>query len=127
MKVNEYWSALRAALIGMAVGWMVLLVGAWIALNVADPRGLISAVAYIALALGGAIGGFLSGRSGASLPMLGLTAGSYSGTLLLVSMLGGGADRLWIRGAVYLLMALITILVGWLTPSARPKRKYRYK
>ena len=127
MKSNEYLLALRSALIGLCAGIAVLTVGALIALRMADPTPILPAIAYTALALGGTVGGFVEGRTGGSLPMLGLTAGIYGGGLWIVSLVSGGFSRLWIRGAVYLLMALITVLVGWLTPSARPKRKYRYK
>ncbi len=127
MKQNEYLGALRAALIGIGVGMAVLLLGTLLALRMADPRALLASIAYTALVLGGAVSGFLEGRAGASRPILGLTAGIYSGLLLIISLVMGGFGRLWIKAAVYLLMALITLLVGWLTPSARPKRKYRYK
>ena len=127
MKTNEYLCALRSALIGLGAGIAVLLIGALAAVRMANPAPMLSAIAYTALALGGAVSGFLQGRTGAGLPMLGLAAGIYGGFLFLVSLILGGFSRLWLRGAVYLLMALIAVLVGWLTPSPRPKRKYRYK
>lgn len=127
MKRNEYVSALCAALAGMGAGGSVLLLGAMIALRMANPQGLLTVIAYGALVVGGGVCGFWQGRSGASLSMLALAAGSYGGILLAVSLIFGNADGLWRRLAVYLLMSLIVLLIGWITPSAHPKRKYRYK
>ena len=127
MKRNEYAGALCAVLMGVGSGIGLLLAGALMALRMANPQGMLTAVAYVALIVGGAICGFWQGRTGASLSMLALASGSYGGILLAVSLIFGGGDGLWMRIAVYLLMSLIALLIGWLTPSARPKRKYRYK
>ena len=127
MKRNEYVSALCAALAGLGAGMALLLLGALPALRTADPKGMLAAVAYGALIAGSGVCGVWQGRVGASLSMLALAAGSYGGILLLVSLIFGGAGGMWMKLAVYLLMSLIAILVGRLTPSARPKRKYRYK
>lgn len=127
MEDKNYWGALRSALLGIGAGILTVLAGAWGALQMADPDGAIGVIAYLALILGASLCGFLQGRAGANLPMLSLSAGIYSALLGLVSLIWGGFQGWWIRLTVYILMTLIAILVGWITPSQRPRRKYRYK
>ena len=127
MKSNEYLGALRSALMGLGAGIVLLLAGTLMALRMADPQGMLTAIAYGALVLGGALCGFFQGRTGDSLSMLALAAGIYGGTLLAVSLIFGGFRALGMKLAVYGLMSLIALLIGWITPSAGRKRRYRYK
>lgn len=127
MGKRDYIGALRSALAGIGGGVALLLAGAWGALQMANPDGVMGWIAYLALLAGGGLCGFLQGRAGAELSMLSLSAGIYGGLLLLVSLIWGGFHRWWMRLAVYILMTLIAILVGWITPSSKPRRKYRYK
>lgn len=127
MEDKNYWGALRSALLGIGAGILTVLAGAWGALQMADPDGAIGVIAYLALILGASLCGFLQGRAGANLPMLALSAGIYGALLGLVSLIWGGFQGWWIRLTVYILMTLIAILVGWITPSSKPRRKYRYK
>ena len=127
MEQNDYRSAIGSALLGIGLGILLLLAGAWGALRMANPDGAIRVIAYVALIAGASLCGFLQGRAGAQLPMLSLSAGIYGILLLSVSLIWGGFHRWWMRLAVYLLMTLIAVLVGWVTPSHRPRRKYRYK
>lgn len=127
MEQKDYWGAIRSSLIGMGAGIAVLTLGALIAVKAAHPEGVIRIMAYTALAVGALVCGVLQGREGASIGFLCLAAGLYGLLPLTISLAIGGVHRFWIRMAVYLLMALIAALVGWLVPAARPKRKYRYK
>ena len=127
MEQKDYWGAIRSALIGIGAGIVVLSLGALMAVRMAHPEGVMKAISFTALIMGALIGGILQGRDGVSMGMLCLSAGIYGSLPWIVSIVIGGLDRFWIRAAVYILMMLVFILVGWLTPSRRPKRKYRYK
>lgn len=127
MEQKDYLGAIRSALVGIGVGFAVLLAGAVVAVRAPHPEGMIGVIAYTALALGALICGVLQGRGGASMGMLCLSSGLYGLLPMTVSLVIGGTHRFWIRAMVYILMALIATLVGWVVPASRPKRKYRYK
>lgn len=126
MDTRKMLASLRSALVGIGTGLAVLVVGAFIALRMADPGGFLTAVGYAALVLGATACGGLQGRSDAPFSASLLAALIYGLLPMMLSLILGGTDGFGWRALVYLGMALIASLTAWLIPSAKPRRRYRY-
>ncbi|MGM9647600.1 MAG: hypothetical protein ACI3YH_05675 [Eubacteriales bacterium] len=126
MERRDILEALRSALVGIGAGLAMLVIGALMALRMADPTPLLVAFSYAALVIGAAICGLLQGRGGAPLAGILLSAALYALLPLTVSLTLGGFDGFFVRALIYLSMGAVAGVVAWLIPQKRRRRRYRY-
>ncbi|MBQ8289228.1 MAG: hypothetical protein IJX76_10790 [Clostridia bacterium] len=126
MERRDVLAAIRSALVGVGVSLAILVVGALIALKLANPDAFLTAFAYIALVAGAAVCGLLSGRDGAPIGGILLSAAIYALLPLTLSLILGGFDGFFIRALIYLSMGAVAGVIAWLIPQKQRRRRYRY-
>ncbi|MBQ8381814.1 MAG: hypothetical protein IJX47_01270 [Clostridia bacterium] len=126
MERRSVLAAIRSALVGIGVSLAILVIGALIALKLTNPDAFLTAAAYIALVMGAAVCGLLTGRDGAPISGILLAAAIYVLLPLTLSLALGGFDGCFIRALVYLSMGAVAGVIAWLIPQKRRRRRYRY-
>lgn len=124
---NDWVSVLRATVVGWASSFLLLIAGNFLALKSAHPDKLLALLAYIALTAGAIICGLAQREGYGSWKLPAVTGGVYALTLIVVSLIAGGAENLLMRVVVYLVEGAIVLLTSHFLPIGGSRRSGRGK